>query len=146
MRHRVNLYLIIFSFGSAKIRKSGQTDFEQKSPYDEREPYKRTVSEESAIERKSKQKGEICRISTLIRQPCTKSKTRHRVNLRLIFSFGCAKIRKPGQTDFEHFRSVLPKYGSPKGLKAGVCAHLIKGGNLAALLLNKLMHKLNLFL
>ena len=67
MRHRVNLYLIIFSFGSAKIRKSGQTDFEQKSPYDEREPYKRTVSEESTIEGKSKQKGEICRISTLIK-------------------------------------------------------------------------------
>ena len=66
MRHRVNLYLIIFSFDCAKMRKPGRTDFEQKSPYDEREPYKRTVSEESAIERKSKQKGEICRISTLI--------------------------------------------------------------------------------
>ena len=38
-----------FSFGCAEIRKPGQTDFERKSSAEEREAYKGTLSEETAI-------------------------------------------------------------------------------------------------
>ena len=83
-------------------------DLEQKSSADEREAYKGTLSEETAIQKEHK-KEEICRISTSKKTQSKKTERRNRIFNGILALFGLCLNEAAPFVDFSFFNGFPVK-------------------------------------